>query len=246
MHDVGGSKQISPAAVAAVDRCALFRHMSRAERAHVAAHTVWRIYQRGEQVVRAQEPGEDVYIVAAGTLLANQFSRAGREIGYRRLEVGAHFGELAAIDGAPRSANVFALTVAEIGRLPQTLVKTLLSDCPGFTQALLEDLTAMVRSLSAQVFRLGAIPAPCRLQMELLRMARASGVAQDRARIIGIPTHAEMAVLVGTQREVVSREFARLSALGLIARTGKDVVIAAVSALAAEIERQGGDASLSE
>jgi hypothetical protein len=37
-----------------------------------------------------------------------------------------------------------------------------------------------------------------------------------------------------------------LSALGLIARTGKDVVIAAVSALAAEIERQGGDASLSE
>ncbi|PNB53303.1 transcriptional regulator, partial [Pseudomonas sp. GW531-E2] len=51
---------------------------------------------------------------------------------------------------------------------------------------------------------------------------------------------------VGTQREVVSREFARLAALGLIARTGRDLLITAVSALTAEIERQGGDPSLSE
>lgn len=220
--------------------------MSVTERAHVASHMIWRVYQRGDQVVRAQESGEDVYIVATGTLLANQFSRAGREIGYRRLEAGAHFGELAAIDGAPRSANIFALTTAEIGRMPPPLVKALLSDCPGFTRALLEDLAAMVRSLSAQVFRLGAVPAPCRLQMELLRMARLSGVAGDRAVIPAIPTHADMAVLVGTQREVVTREFARLKTLGLITRSGKDLVVEAVSALVAEIERQGGDASLSE
>lgn len=244
MQDVGAPKQISASALAAVERCLLFRHMSPAERATVAEHIVWRLYGRGDQIVRAQDVGDDIYIIAQGTLLANQFSRSGREIGYRRLGAGAHFGELAAIDGAPRSANVLALTNAEIGRLPHSLVQTLLTQCPGFTRALLEDLTAMVRRLSAQVFRLGAVPAPCRLQIEVLRMAHANGVTDNRATISAMPTHADMAVLVGTQREVVTREFARLEGLGLISRRGRDLEVNAISQLVEEIERHGGDAAL--
>jgi CRP-like cAMP-binding protein len=105
----------------------------------------------------------------------------------------------------------------------------------------MEDLAAIVRSLSARVFERNAGSAACRTQMEILRMAWAAGVADNRATVLPVPTHAEIAALVGAQREAVTRECKRLEARGLIARKGRTLLVLNVDALAEEVERGGGD-----
>ena len=221
--------------------CRLFRYMDEEERNSLIGRIEWNQVNRGELVVQRHDMGGAMYIVVEGMLLVNQYARSGREVGYRRLGAGHYFGEIAAIDKQPRSANIMALTNAQVGRLPDRLVNELLGRSLGFGRAIMEDLAAIVRSLSARVFELNAVSAACRTQMEILRMALAVGPVDNRATIAPIPTHAEIAALVGTQREAVTRECKRLEARGLVARKGRTLIVLDVDALVEEIERLGGD-----
>ncbi|MBI1685665.1 Crp/Fnr family transcriptional regulator [Caulobacter hibisci] len=197
--------------------------------------------RRGSRLVQRHDPGGAVYIVIRGLLLVNQYARSGREVGYRRLQPGSYFGEIAAIDRLPRSANVTALTETIVGRLPEALVTELMAASPTFTRAVLEDLAAMVRALSSRVFELNAVSAPCRVQMELVRLATEAGIEDNRAVLTKAPTHAEIAVLAGAQREAVTRELNRLEARKLIAKQGRTLTVLDVDGLVDEIERLGGD-----
>lgn len=224
-----------------VRACRLFRYMAEAERGGLIGRIEWVQVRRGELVVQRNDVGGAMYVVAEGMLLVNQYARSGREVGYRRLGPGGYFGEIAAIDKLPRSANIMAVANSQIGRLPDRLVNELLENSRGFARAIMEDLTSIVRSLSARVFELNAVSAACRTQMEILRMALAAGVADNRATIAPLPTHAEIAALVGAQREAVTRECKRLEVRGLVARKGRTLVVLDVDALVEEIERLGGD-----
>jgi CRP/FNR family cyclic AMP-dependent transcriptional regulator len=221
--------------------CRLFRYMSEAECTALLGRIEWLHAHRGELLVQRHDSGGAMYIVAEGMLLVNQYARSGREVGYRRLGPGGYFGEIAAIDKLPRSANIMAVTNAQVGRLPDRLVNELLEQSLGFGRAIMEDLAAIVRSLSMRVFELNAVSAACRTQMEILRMAVTVGVVDNRSTISPLPTHAEIATLVGAQREAVTRECKRLEARGLVARKGRTLVVLDVDALVEEIERLGGD-----
>lgn len=241
---------IAHSAQDAIAVCRLFRYLMPDERTAVAARTMPVDLARGELVLQAQQEGRDLYVVMRGLLLASQFARSGREVGYRRLGAGDYFGEIAAIDGLPRSATIVTLDETRIARLPAALVRELLDDCPGFGRALVEDLAALVRALSGRLFEQSAVSAACRLQIEILRLAMTAGGGGSGAGGAGagagavvphMPTHAEMATLIGAQREMVTRELSRLDARGLIARRGRRLTIPDIAALAAEIERLGGD-----
>lgn len=221
--------------------CRLFRYMDEAERSGLVGRIEWLHAHRGELIVQRQEQGGAMYIVVEGMLLVNQYARSGREVGYRRLGPGRYFGEIAAIDKLPRSANIMAVTNAQVGRLPDRLVNELLEQSRGFGRAIMEDLATIVRSLSARVFELNAVSAACRTQMEILRMALTAGVVDNQATLSPVPTHAEIATLVGAQREAVTRECKRLESRGLLARKGRTLVILDVDALMEEVERLGGD-----
>lgn len=219
----------------------LLRHMTPAEIESLISRVEILAVRRGARLVQRHDPGGAVYIVVNGLLLVNQYARSGREVGYRRLQPGSYFGEIAAIDRLPRSANVTALTEAVVGRLPEALVGELMAGSPNFTRAVMEDLAAMVRALSSRVFELNAVSAPCRVQMELVRLATEAGIDDNRALLAKAPTHAEIAVLAGAQREAVTRELNRLEARKLIAKQGRTLTILNVDGLVEEIERLGGD-----
>lgn len=219
----------------------LFRHMDRGEIEALAPSIEHFRHGKGELIVQRQDQDGGLYLLIEGTLLANQYARSGREIGYRRILAGGYFGEISAIDGLPRSVNIVALDDVRIARLPQRLVTRLFSDSPSFMRALLEDLAAMARALTDRLFELTAVSVACRVDIELLRMATLAGVDGDRATIHPCPTHAELAVLVGSQREPVTREINRLAGLNIVSQTGRTLRILDLPALVEEIERIGGD-----
>ncbi|WP_297509114.1 Crp/Fnr family transcriptional regulator [uncultured Caulobacter sp.] len=198
-------------------------------------------YGKGEMILQRRDQEGGIYLLLDGVLLANQYAKSGREVGYRRITPGGYFGEIAAIDGLPRSVNVVALEDSRLARLPQSLVRRLFDDSPRFMRALLEDMAALARGLTDRLFEATAVPVACRVGIELLRMAAAAGGDGRQATIHPCPTHAELAALLGSQREPVTRELNRLASLEIVRQTGRTLHVLDLPALAAEVERIGGE-----
>lgn len=220
----------------------LFRHMALGEIEALAPQIEHLHYGKDELIVQRLDESGGIHLLLKGALLANQYARSGREVGYRRISAGNYFGEISAIDGLPRSVNIVALDDVRLARLPQSLVQTLFEQSPRFMRAILEDLASLTRSLTDRLFELNAVSGACRVDIELLRMASLAGGDGQQATIHPCPTHAELAVLVGSQREAVTRELNRLAGLGIVSQTGRTLRVLDLPALAEEIERIGGEA----
>jgi CRP-like cAMP-binding protein len=219
----------------------LFRHMARDEIEALSSQIEHLHYGKGELIVQRLDDSGGIHLLLKGALLANQYARSGREVGYRRISAGGYFGEISAIDGLPRSVNIVALEDVRVARLPQALVQSLFERSPRFMRAILEDLANLTRALTDRLFELNAVSVACRVDIELLRMAASTGGNGHEAVIQPCPTHAELAVLVGSQREPVTRELNRLAGLGIVSQSGRTLRILNLPALADEIERIGGE-----
>src|SRR4051812_28269116 len=153
----------------------LFRHMARDEIEALAPQVEHLHYGKGELIVQRLDESGGIHLRLKGALLANQYARSGREVGYRRISAGGYFGEIPAIDGLPRSVNIMALEDVRVARLPQTLVQSLFERSPRFMRAILEDLANLTRALTDRLFELNAVSVACRVDIELLRMATSAG-----------------------------------------------------------------------
>jgi CRP-like cAMP-binding protein len=222
-----------------LEGCRLFRFMPYPELRQLAADAAFFTRRRGEQVLPHLGDGRDIFVLFEGVLLANRFSISGREVAFRRILPGDCFGQIGAIDGLPRSAGAVALTDARIGRIGAAGVERLLESSVPFVRALAEDLAAMVRESRERLFEAHAYTVPRRVDLELLRMAACAGIEGNRAVIRNSPTHAELASLVGGQREAVTRQYQRLMRGGVIRRFGRTLHVLDVQALAGSVAGGG-------
>jgi CRP-like cAMP-binding protein len=204
-----------------------FRGLPTADLEAMARRCRWRRYGAGQQVVGHQEESRDVFFVVSGRVRVTLFSVSGKEVTFRDLNAGEMFGELAAIDGQPRSANVIALTDTLIASLSGEAFWQVLREQPEVAAVTLKRLVANVRDLSGRVFEFSTLTANNRIQAELLRLAQAHLQDDGEPVVIApVPTHAEMASRVSTHREAVTRELSRLAKAGVIERrSGKLVVL---------------------
>jgi CRP-like cAMP-binding protein len=143
---------------------------------------------------------------------------------------------LSALDGRPRSASVVALSPARIARLSSPDLWDTLRRNPDAAAILIRRLTSLVRQMSDRVVAISTMPVGARVQAELLRLALEVGVTDNRAVILGAPTHAEIASRVAARREAVSREISRLAEAGLLDRRGRDLIVTDVAALRDSVE----------
>lgn len=218
-----------PHPLSAVD---LFRGLDPEQLAEIERHTRTRHYRVGQTVVGYQDDSHEVFFIQSGKLKVTIFSEAGREVAFRELSAGASFGELSAIDGQPRSANVIALTDATVISMTASDFMATLRRHPDVAIASLKRLTLLVRALSERVHEF-AEKVEVRICHELLRLARESMVGDNAARLRPPPKHAEIASRVNTHREAVSRLLSKLAKLGVVQRGSGELMIRDLQALAA-------------
>ena len=101
---------MTEAAVASLDRIEILKPLKPDERAALARRCRWRRFGAGEQVFDRMSDSRDVCFVIEGRVRVVNHSVSGREISFDDIEAGGVVGELAAIDGALRSATVVALS----------------------------------------------------------------------------------------------------------------------------------------
>ena len=178
-------------------------------------------FAKNVQIVKEQEQNCNLYFIEKGTVGVAQFSAGGKEIGYIVLKEGENFGELSAIDGKPRSANVIAMSRCEITIMPFQVFKKLIESNSVASIALLKQLTEMVRRLCDRIYEFSTLSVSNRIHAELLRLARAGMIVDGQYRIESPPTHAQMASRLSCAREAVSRELNALEKAGVIMKERK-------------------------
>ena len=173
-------------------------------------------YQRDQAVIGHEEESSEVFFVFDGLARATIFSENGKIVAFRDIAEGEIFGELSAIDGAPRSASVIAVTDLRVGRLGQATFRQLVEEEPGFAWTVLQYLTGQVRSMTARITEFSTMLGSDRLLEELIRMAEATGAESGSVDVHPAPTHFDLAARISTHREAVSREMAKLGRNELI------------------------------
>jgi CRP/FNR family transcriptional regulator, cyclic AMP receptor protein len=206
-----------------LDGIRLLAPLSPAQRSALAARCAWRRFRAGEVVLSREADDRDVLFLASGRLRVVNYAASGREIAYAVVETGAHVGELAALDGGPRSASVEAIDACLIAFLPSAPFHELLLAHPQLAVAMLKNLARIIRQTDERITELSVLSAMQRIYRELHRLSRPQpgGVIA----ITPLPTQERLAAVVGTTRETVARALGQLAKDGIVRRRGRELLI---------------------
>lgn len=210
-------------------------------RTEVALQCSWRRYSSGEQIIDRQSEATDIFFVVEGTVRVVNYSFSGREVTFDDLPTGGHFGELAAIDGEPRSASVMAISQCHIACMSQDRFLSLLEQHPGVALKLMQGLTRVIRASTLRIMDLSTLAANNRVQADLLRQARNLMDKDGKAVISPIPVHGDIASRVSTTRETVARVLNDLARKGIVVREKNALIISDLENLREMVEDVRGD-----
>jgi len=226
-------------AVEALARCPLFEHADERILNSLASRLRRRRFRRNEVIFHQGDPGDSLHVVAAGAVKIVLPSTEGDEAIIATLRPGDFFGELALLDGAPRSATATALEPSETLVLPRTVFLDLLDSVTGLRDALLTGIALELRRLTGHVEELHFLDLAGRLAMRLTRLAReAQPDAQGMIRLDWPYTQSDLAAMIGGTRQSVNRLLSQLVDEGLIAIEPDALVIADLDELARRAERR--------
>lgn len=193
-------------------------------------------------LIDRDDRGSDVYFVLTGKLRVALHAPSGRGVLLRDLGPGDCLGELAAIDGEPRSAAVETLTPSTVAQISGRQFRSLAAAEPALAMALLAHSVRYIRELTDRVYAFSALAVANRIHAELLRLVREAPdwTGDGPASIEPAPKHADIADRISSHREAVSREMSRLARLGLVERQGRRLLVKDVTRLARMVEEAGG------
>jgi CRP-like cAMP-binding protein len=207
----------------------------------LAQRCSWRNYEVNEQIIDRQSDSRDVYFVVSGKTRVVNYSLSGREVTFDDLEAGSYFGEIAALDGEPRSANVVALEDTTVASLSPEGFRELVNDHPQIGWDVMHYMAAIIRTSTDRIMDLSTLGANNRVHAELLRLAKDGMNDDNTAAISPIPIHGDIASRVSTTRETVARVLGDLSRSKIVRRESDALVIVDLERLQSIIEQVRGE-----
>lgn len=181
-----------------------------------------RTYQSHDIVIRKGDAAEHLAFLLSGKLQVVDLSEDGREIGIHFILPGAYFGELSIIDGKPRSASVISVTASEVAFLPGAQARALIFNRPLIAQRFLTHFAQIVRASSNQRTLLSIPNAFQRVFAQLQLFVRETKEGQV---IEGLPKQHEIAIMVNTSRETVSRALHILLKSNILVKKGTIFIV---------------------
>lgn len=203
----------------------------------------WRRFEPNEIAVDYEDEGADVFFIISGEVRVLIRAPNGKEVILGEMKGGSYFGELAALDGTPRSANVTALTRCEMCIMPPKVFRDILFTSPAIADKVFKLLVTRIRELNARVNESAVLDLKYRLYSELLRLSSPRPGAEKERIVSPPPFHHVLAARIGCRREQVTRELSALAKDGLVTKTRGALVLTQPEVLKSRIDRalqQGG------
>lgn len=204
----------------------LFEGFALEDRVALARAATVRTYRRGETIVEQGQPGDAFYVIVKGRVAVAIVAPDGREVVLNSLGEGEHFGEMALLDDAPRSASVIAQEKSELAILSRAVFFDLLKSNFVLTRALLAAFSARLRRANATIEGLASLDVKARLARYFRELATTRGrKAGGGWAVVVRPSQREIADTIGSSRETVSRTMSQMATEQLIVPKGKAVYV---------------------
>lgn len=201
---------------------AIFSGLSPTELELLEHHMVTRSFQKNTIIINEGDEANSFFIIITGAIKVFLSNEEGKEIIINAQGPGDHFGELALLDGAPRSASVITTEKSTIGVISKEDFHSLLSRNTDLALNLIRELTRRVRFLSDNVRTLALMDVYGRVAKVLLGMAQEE---DGKMVIINRPTQQDIANHIGASREMVARILKDLATGNYISIDGKRLII---------------------
>jgi len=217
---------MSGAAEYSLGDIALFAELAPPQRQAVEQQTSFQRYGAGEQIIDRNSPTRDLFCVVRGAVRVVIHAPSGRDVSFEDIEAGGHFGELACVDGEPRSASVVAMLTTVVARVPPDALHQVLLDHPRLALALLRRMATVLRHATDRILDLSTLGANNRIYADLLRRAKPNPKLGPKAGVIyPIPTHQDLAGRVSVTRETVTRALGDLARADVVVKDGARLVV---------------------
>jgi len=184
--------------------------------ARLRDHATVRAYRRNDTLCRQGDPSNELFIVQSGRVAVAAQSGDGRESVIAILERGGLFGELGLFDGAPRSADVRALTDTRVVALAYDPVREALEDRPELLWIIVRILAERLRATDEALVDALFLDVPARTAKRLIEIA-----GDDETFTLPL-TQEELAAMVGASRERVNKALALFVRLGWLEVEGRN------------------------
>jgi CRP-like cAMP-binding protein len=198
----------------------LFKTLSAADIGACAARFREVRLEKGELLFSRGDPGTHLYLVAEGQVRLAIATSAGRELSFQIATTGDIFGEIALLDGWPRSAEATALTPVTAYSLEREAFRELWARHPPIADAVVAFLCRRLRDLSDKLEGIALYPLETRLARFLLMALgdRQPPPGRRLALELGY-SQGELAQLLGASRPKINAALGALEQAGAIGRT---------------------------
>jgi len=175
---------------------------------------------RRQMLYEAGQPGDAVYFLFEGRLQGIDFTLDGREVGLFFVDPKSFCGELPLFDQGNHSESVIAIVQSRVVRIPTERLRTLIFSNSATLQDACTRVAGRVRALTAQRSLLAIPDIPQRICAQLLLLCGEVEADSTGLSIANPPTHQELAIMLNTSRETVTRVLQRLQSSEVCRKEG--------------------------
>lgn len=201
----------------------LFNELNDEELTALAKLTQTRTFLKNSLILCEGDTSNAMYIIQKGKVNITVTNEDGKEMILSTLQAGDNFGELSLLDEAPRSANAVALEKCELIVLHKAEFVQLLTQNSTIALAIIRYLCDRVRFLTSLAHGLALLDVYGRLVKLIQSLAEPN---QEGQLVVAIPlTHKDIAMRVGSSREMISRILSELEKGGYVSCENKHIKI---------------------
>jgi CRP/FNR family cyclic AMP-dependent transcriptional regulator len=212
----------------------LFSTLTDDEFSQLAHIFVARAYQKNQVIFLEEETGNYMYLVLSGKVKVAKAGASGKETILAIHRTGDFFGEMALLDGKTAPATVSAMEDSKIMSISGADFHKYLLHNQKVMLQIIQVLCARLRQVW-QTQSLSSSTADARIRMGVYQLAKRHGIRDAHGTIIDLKiTHQELAEMVGTSRETVTRVLTKLRERGIIEIDQRRITLIDSKALLAE------------
>ncbi len=180
----------------------------------------------GEEIVHEGDPSTHFYVLLAGRVAVSMRSPDGRDMVIRLIEPGENFGEIAVLDGQPRTASARAQVACELISMSRSEFEGYIKRTPEIALRLLQRMAQQLRVTSEILKDNVFLPLPQRLAKMLVSLANRYGEPTDDGMRIDLSLSQRLAAeMVGSTRESVNAQMLEWDKAGLLLRSRGSITI---------------------
>ena len=209
-----------------LQKVALFQSVDGEELTRIASLLSPRDVPKDAHVVTQDEPGDALFIIAKGRMKVVLYGDNGREVILTLLKAGDFFGEMALLDDLPRSANVIALADSRVLVLKREGFAEHIRNSPTTALNVMAEISRRLRRADEIIGNLATLDVYGRVAHIMIDLAKKDGEEVEGGILIRErPTQQDIASMIGTSRETVSRVLSEFQRRGFVEMRGREILL---------------------